>query len=71
MGTNGQPVFSAADKLAIRNGFAVWAEHAVTRRRRAATAPVPVNVYNDPRNCVQTMPLTAWPPIIIISAMPG
>jgi hypothetical protein len=45
--TNGQPVLSAADKLAIRNGFITWAEQC----RHAATAggdSPPVNVVNDP-----------------------
>jgi hypothetical protein len=47
VGTNGQPVLSAADKLAIRNGFVVWAEAC----RHASTAygdsPIP-DAYNDP-----------------------
>ena len=47
LGANGQPVFSAADKLTIRNGFLVWAEAC----RHASTAggdSPPVDVVNDP-----------------------
>ncbi|MGA2747502.1 MAG: hypothetical protein ABSG59_01905 [Verrucomicrobiota bacterium] len=47
IGTNGQPVFSAADKLTIRNGFLTWAEQCRHASTAGGDAP-PINVVNDP-----------------------
>ncbi len=47
IGTNGQPVLSAADKLTIRNGFLIWAEQCRHASTAGGDAP-PVNVVNDP-----------------------
>ncbi len=47
IGTNGQPVFSAADKRTIRDGFAVWCEACRHASTAGGDSPVP-DVYNDP-----------------------
>ena len=46
LGTNGQPVLSAADKLTIRNGFLNWAYHCRTAETAYGDSPIP-NAYND------------------------
>ena len=47
VGTNGQPVFSAADKRTIRDGFAFWCEACRHAETAGGDSPVP-DVYNDP-----------------------
>jgi hypothetical protein len=47
LGTNGQPVLSAADKLTIRNGFLTWAEQCRHASTAGGDAP-PLDVVNDP-----------------------
>lgn len=47
LGTNGQPVLSAADKLAIRNGFITWAEQCRHAETAGGDSPPP-DVVNDP-----------------------
>jgi hypothetical protein len=47
IGTNGQPVLSAADKLAIRNGFITWAEQCRHASTAGGDAP-PLGVVNSP-----------------------
>lgn len=47
VGTNGQPVLSAADKLAIRNGFIIWAEQCRHASTAGGDAP-PLDVVNNP-----------------------
>ena len=47
IGTNGQPVFSAADKRTIRDGFASWCEQCRHASTAGGDSPVP-DVYNDP-----------------------
>jgi hypothetical protein len=47
IGTNGQPVFSAADKLTIRNGFLVWAEECRHASTTGGDSP-PLDAVNDP-----------------------
>ena len=45
--TNGQPVFSAADKLTIRNGFLTWAEQCRNAETAGGDSPVP-GFLNNP-----------------------
>ncbi len=47
VGTNGQPVFSAADKRAIRDGFYNWCEACRHASTAGGDSPIP-DVYNDP-----------------------
>ena len=47
VGTNGQPVLSAADKRAIRDGFLAWAYQCRTAETAYGDSPVP-DAYNDP-----------------------
>jgi hypothetical protein len=47
LGTNGQPVLSAADKLTIRNGFIAWAEQCRHAETAGGDSPPP-DVVNDP-----------------------
>ena len=46
-GTNGQPVFSAADKRTIRNGFMTWCEECRQAETAGGDSPPP-DVVNDP-----------------------
>ena len=46
-GTNGQPVLSPSDKLAIRNGFLVWANECLHASTAGGDAPV-LGVVNNP-----------------------
>ena len=46
-GTNGRPVFSAEDKLTIRDGFYFWCEACRHASTAGGDSPVP-DVYNDP-----------------------
>ena len=47
IGTNGQPVLSAADKMTIRNGFITWAEQCRYAATAGGDAP-PVDVVKNP-----------------------
>lgn len=47
LGTNGQPVLNATDKLTIRNGFLAWAEQCRHASTAGGDAP-PLGVVNDP-----------------------
>ena len=47
--TNGQPIFSPADKLTIRNGFMTWASQCLTASTTGGDSPTPVGVLNDPQ----------------------
>jgi hypothetical protein len=47
VGTNGQPVFSAADKLIIRDAFMVWCEACRHAETAGGDSPPP-DVVNDP-----------------------
>ena len=47
LGSNGLPVFSAADKLVIRNGFQSWAEACRNASTAGGDSP-PLDVVNDP-----------------------
>ena len=46
IGTNGQPVLSAADKRTIRDGFLNWAYHCRTAETAYGDSPIP-DAYND------------------------
>ena len=46
-GTNGQPVFSAADKRTIRDAFMVWCENCRYAETAGGDSPIP-DVVNDP-----------------------
>jgi hypothetical protein len=45
--TNGQPIFSAADKLTVRNGFLTWASQCLTASTTGGDSPTPVGVLNS------------------------
>ena len=45
--TNGQPIFSPADKLTIRNGFMTWSSQCLTASTTGGDSPTPVGVLNS------------------------